>query len=328
MSVSTGSLNDLLKSRDLGCFLKNALRPEGIDAEDVLACSFECANEGGKLIREALKKRDKSMALAHSAKISDADLVTETDLSVERLVRSKLAQKFPGHLFVGEEGTSDAIGIGDRAGRFVWIVDPIDGTTNFVHSFPVVAVSIGFAYGDETLMGLVYNPMTEEAWFAWKNSGAFFMRSSGGISSIKTSGCSSLGSALVSTGFAVPLLRRKTPNRDAQEKLMSIVERNTRVLMTRSRDIRRIGSAACDLCYVAMGRTDVFYEFGIKEWDVAAGLLILEEAGGQVSTVGGLQPCSIRGRNIMGCSSSGLRMEMASALTDVDVVKLIEEVEK
>ena len=325
---SSPNLHISSEIEDLSQFLKHAVNLSGIEPETVLKFTLSCANEGGYLIREALKSREASKKRSHLAKISDADLVTETDISVEKLVRNRILEKFPGHLFIGEEGTSDVPVTNDRAGKYVWIVDPIDGTTNFVHSFPVVAISIGFALGDETLMGVVYNPVTDETWFGWKNCGAYFRNRSGEISQIQTSGCTSLGSALVSTGFAVPLFRRKITNAEAQSKLQSIVEKNTRALMTKSRDIRRIGSAACDLCYVAMGRTDVFFEFGIKEWDVAAGLLILQEAGGEVSTVGGLQPCSIRGRNIMGCSSSELRREMASVLTDVDVVSIIEEIEQ
>lgn len=328
MSRTVDSLLDFQDSDQCRRFLAGALTPEGIDSQKVFDTAVLCASEAGKVILKALKLREQPEQRNHASKISDADLVTETDVSVEKLIRSIIVERFPSHLFIGEEGVSGVVDCRERNGKFVWIVDPIDGTTNFVHSFPVVAVSIGFAYGDETLMGVVYNPMSQEAWFGWRNCGSYFIKPSGEVSRMKTSGCTSLGSALISTGFAVPLFRRITSHKHAQERLLNIVESNTRVLMSKSRDIRRIGSAACDLCFVAMGRTDAFFEFGIKEWDVAAALLILEEAGGDVSTVGGLQPCSIRGRNIMGCSTAELRKEMASVLIDTDVVRIIEEIEQ
>lgn len=280
------------------------------------------------MIRAALARRGERGSASHDTKISDADLVTETDVAVETMVRCRIATVFPDHLFVGEEGTGEPLNGCDRTGKFVWIVDPIDGTTNFVSTFPVVAVSIGFAYGDETIFGVVYNPMTDELWFAWKGCGAWMKKSNGEVVKIRTSGCETISSALISTGFAIPYFRRKTANVEAQKKLRSIIEQNTWTLMNSCRDIRRIGSAACDICYVAMGRTDTFYEFGIKEWDVAAALVILHEAGGDSSTVGGVKPYSIRGRNILAAASQKLRIALNQALVDKDVVQIIEEIEQ
>lgn len=279
------------------------------------------------MIRDSLAKRQTSASTLADTKVSAADLVTETDIAVEKAIRGRIAAAFPDHLFVGEEGTAAPISSAEREGKYVWIVDPIDGTTNFVHAFPIVAVSVAVAFEDEPILGVVYNPMTDELWFAWKGCGAFMKRVDGFIISIRTSGNTELSAAIVSTGFGVPSFRRVTANKQAQEKLMAIVEHNMRVLMTRSRDLRRIGSAACDICYVAMGRTDVYFEFGIKEWDIAAGLVVLAEAGGDSSTVGGVKPYSLRGRNVLVASSTELRLEMNRLLIDEHAVELIKQIE-
>ena len=321
------SFSDLLTA-DLSSFLQNAVNSDQINPNAVLACALCCAFEGGVMIRSALEARVSQTPVSLNTKSSAADLVTETDVAVEKAIRSRIASSFPEHLFVGEEGTSEPLNGADRSGSFVWIVDPIDGTTNFVHTFPIVTVSIGFAYGDETTMGVVYNPMTDELWFAWKGCGAFMKTVNGDVVQIRTSDCQSIDTALISTGFAVSLFRRKTANVAAQAALRSIIERNTWELMSKSRDIRRIGGAACDICYVAMGRTDSFFEFGIREWDIAAGLVILHEAGGESSTVGGLRPFSIRGRNVLTAASENLRRELSSVLIDTDVVSIIESIEK
>jgi fructose-1,6-bisphosphatase/inositol monophosphatase family enzyme len=228
-------------------------------ASEILKCALDCANEGGHMIREAISKRSSSASVFADTKVSAADLVTETDVAVEKAIRSRIEKLFPDHMFVGEESSVECTNDSDRTGRYVWIVDPIDGTTNFVHAFPVVAVSIGVAYGEETILGVVYNPLADELWFAWKGCGAFMKRRDGSIVRIHTSQCKELTSAIVSTGFGVPLFRRKTDKTEAQATMLSIVEHNTRVLMTKSRDIRRVGSAACDLCLVATGLTDCYF---------------------------------------------------------------------
>jgi myo-inositol-1(or 4)-monophosphatase len=321
------SICELLQSDTLNEFLRHPSSCSQEVAIQILRCALLCADEGGSMIRKAISTRVSSASQDANTKVSAADLVTETDLAVEKLIRNRINKTFTDHLFVGEEGSGASITVSEREGKFVWIVDPIDGTTNFVHAFPVVAVSIAVAFGDKPILGLIYNPLTNELWFAWKGCGAFMKQANGSLIPIATSGCKSLSSAIVSTGFAVPAFRRETANVAAKEKLQSIVEHNTRVLMTRSRDIRRIGSAACDICYVAMGRTDVYFEFGIKEWDIAAGLVILSEAGGDSSTVGGNTQYSIRGRNILVAASTELRLEMNSVLRDEGAVESIEQIE-
>lgn len=162
------------------------------------------------MIRSAIERRGSSASGLADTKVSAADLVTETDVAIENAIRSRIASTFPEHIIVGEEGTGDFVGESDRKGRFVWIIDPIDGTTNFVHAFPVVAVSIGVAFGDELVMGVVYNPLTDELWFAWKGCGAFFRRSSGTVSRIhiQVRGCRIINRLYRIRSTIVPSVKR------------------------------------------------------------------------------------------------------------------------
>ncbi len=153
-------------------------------------------------------------------------------------------------------------------------------------------------------------------------------RSDGTVHRIHTSKASNIGNSIISTGFGVNMFRRKTKAVEAQQAALALLEHNNRVLMTQSRDIRRIGGAACDICYVAMGRTDAYFEFGIKEWDIAAGLVVLREAGGSASTVGGIQPVPIRGRNVLVTATEPLRLQLSSVLSDNDINKLLDAIEQ
>jgi myo-inositol-1(or 4)-monophosphatase len=311
--------------------LQGAIEVGGVDPFRILECALLCANEGGDMIRNAVDSRESSAHKSHSSKMSAADLVTETDIAVEQSIRGRISRTFPSHLFVGEEGTGGVpVPLSERKDEVVWIVDPVDGTTNFVHGFPVVAVSIGVALGDNLFLGVVFNPLTDELWFAWKGCGAFMKRANSlSITRIHTSGSAAISESIISTGFGVPVFRKVTTTAlKQQQEYRDIVEHNNRVIMSRSRDIRRIGSAACDICYVAMGRTDSFYEFGVREWDMAAGLVILREAGGVASTIGGDKNLCIRGRNLLVAASEELRIELCSALIDKNAVALIEAVEK
>jgi len=327
----------LLNSNDLDKYLNNAYKNEFISCIDVLKCALLCAYEGGILIKTSVEQREKKNkeqridsadTIFHQIKSSDVDLVTETDIAVEKIIKLKILSFFPNHLFIGEEGDIKSIDSHERKDKFIWIVDPIDGTTNFIHSFPIVTISIGLAYEDENIFGLVFNPLTNELWFAWKNSGAYMKKVDGSIISISTSSCNQINSALISTGFGMYMLRSNN-NKAQQEihELLNIIEYNNRQLMLNCRDIRRIGSAACDLCYVAMGRTDAYYEFGIREWDIAAGLVILHEAGGSSSTVSGMTSYSLKNRNILVACNIKLRLLLNKILIDKDINRLIDVIE-
>lgn len=326
---ASGELADFLNS-DISSYISAANSQCGTSPIDILRCALQCADEGGEMIRKAISSRGSHGPNSVLTKVSAADLVTETDIAVEQAIRTRISRTFPEHLFVGEEGTNGTpVGVAEREGKLVWIVDPIDGTTNFVHGFPVVTVSVAVAFGDELILGVVYNPLMNELWFAWKGCGAFMRQANGSINRIHTAHTQVVDNALISTGFCVSRFRKETKTAvREQDQLREILEHNTRVLMTRSRDIRRIGSAACDICYVAMGRTDAFFEFGVKEWDIAGGLVVLHEAGGVSSTVGGKQPYSIRGQNLLVASTEALRQNLAGLLIDTNAVELIEIIEK
>jgi myo-inositol-1(or 4)-monophosphatase len=204
----------------------------------------------------------------------DVDLVTVADRTVEKLIKSRLSEAFPEHGIFGEEGTRERL-----AGEFRWYVDPLDGTTNFAHGFPQFCVSLGLeqrAAGiepgeDGTLVaGVIYDPMRDELFTAERGRGA---RLNGKL--IHASRIPELGEALVATGFP-SRKRHDSPNIHFYQEFT-----------LRSHGVRRAGSAALDLAYVAAGRMDAFWEFNLNPWDTAAGILLIEEAGGRVSDFSG-----------------------------------------
>jgi myo-inositol-1(or 4)-monophosphatase len=197
---------------------------------------------------------------------SEVDLVTTVDREAERIIVEIIADAFPEHGIVAEESSP-------RPGRdsYRWYIDPIDGTTNFAHGYPHFAVSIALACEDELLLGLVYDPMREEVFTALRGAGA---RLNG--APIAVSAVNALGGALLATGF--PYDRRQ----HAEFYLAFWLE-----ALRRAQGVRRAGAAALDLCWVACGRLDGFWEWKLHPWDVAAGRLIVEEAGGRVSDFSG-----------------------------------------
>ena len=214
------------------------------------------ARRGGAFIRSRYGERQQV-----SFK-SEVDQVTSVDREAERLIVDTLLGAFPAHGMVAEESTAQLGRDGYR-----WYVDPLDGTTNFAHAYPHFAVSIALARDDDFLLGVVYDPLRDETFAAVRGGGA---RLNG--SPIAVSETAVLERALVATGF--PYDRRQHARRYL---------RFWEEVMTRAQDVRRGGSAALDLCYVACGRLDAFWEWKLHPWDTAAGRLIVEEAGGRVT---------------------------------------------
>ena len=194
------------------------------------------------------------------------DLVTDVDVASEQLVRDAISQAFPDHTILGEEGGS--LGGDDR--RYRWLVDPLDGTTNYTHGFPVFCVSIGLEVDGQLQFGVVYAPSQDELYVAEAGRGASLNGQPIGVSEV-----GELRKAMVATGFPY--------DRDALPRAL----RSFEVLSVRSQAVRRVGSAALDLCYVACGRFDAYWEHIVKPWDVGAGALIVVEAGGQISATDG-----------------------------------------
>jgi len=199
----------------------------------------------------------------------DADLVTAADRASEALIRERVAKQFPSHDVMGEEQ-----GLKDRGSEYRWYVDPLDGTTNFAHGFPVFAVSMALEHRSGTegkrVAGVVYDPTRDELFIAEAGKGAQLNGKP-----IHVSKATQLKECLVATGFPSHK-RHKNPNIFFYHQIT-----------LRTHGVRRAGSAALDLCNVASGRFDGFWEFNLNPWDTAAGVLIVEEAGGKASRFDG-----------------------------------------
>lgn len=197
------------------------------------------------------------------------DLVTEIDLEIERAFRAMIAERFPAHVVLGEE--FEASGDREAASRFCWVLDPIDGTTNYAHGLPIFCASLALEIDGEAFVGAVYDPNRRELFTAERGQGAWL---NGAPLHVSTS--AALIDSLLVTGFHYNI------HKDSSELIELFGE-----FISRARAVRRLGSAALDLCYVAAGRFDAFWEHKLQPWDVAAGALIVHEAGGRVTTVDG-----------------------------------------
>jgi len=213
-------------------------------------------------------RRQAGHGLGRSTKSSPTDLVTEFDQAAERLIVDAIRADRPDDAIVGEEGT-DQPGISGYA----WHIDPIDGTTNFVYDLPAWSCSVGVTYDGATVAGAVYVPPLDELFTAAAGAGADLNGTA-----IRVNPISDTSVALVATGFAY-----QPTTRTAQAELVA-------ELIGHVRDIRRLGSAAIDLCHVACGRVDAYYELGLNSWDITAGELIAREAGASTSDWSGAAP--------------------------------------
>jgi myo-inositol-1(or 4)-monophosphatase len=194
------------------------------------------------------------------------DYVSEVDRAAERAIIEDIHRLYPDHAVLAEE--SGASGSGET----VWIIDPLDGTTNFLHGFPVFAVSIACEQRGRLEHGVIYDPLRQELFTASRGGGAHLENRR-----MRVSGLRGLDGALIATGFP---FRDDSPDVDVYLAMF-------RSVMTRTAGIRRAGAAALDLAYVAAGRVDGFWELGLKPWDTAAGVLMVQEAGGRVGRIGG-----------------------------------------
>lgn len=230
-------------------------------SQDILRGCLDIVRQSGEIVREHWARPSN---VRHKGRI---DLVTQTDLAVETFLKEKLAGLVPGAGFLAEESSSAE----QRPEGLCWIIDPVDGTTNFVHRIPQVGTSVALWNNDHVELGVVNVPMMDECFSAVRGGGAFCNGAPMAVSRAET-----LTDALVGTGFPY----------DFTGRLEKILERLALVL-PKSQGLRRIGAASVDLAYVACGRLDVFFEAGLKPWDFAAGLLLVEEAGGRVTNLRG-----------------------------------------
>ena len=196
------------------------------------------------------------------------DLVTEVDVAVERMFRAMIAERFPDHLVLGEELQQDDLRTRTAPG-YCWVFDPIDGTTNFAHGLPIFCASLGLELDGEAIVAAVYDPTRRELFTAERGQGA---RLNG--APIRVTQAETVIDSLLVTGFPYTVHQSETG-----EELVALFGH----FLGRSRAVRRLGSAALDLCYVAAGRLEGFYEATLKPWDSCGGALIVEEAGGRVT---------------------------------------------
>lgn len=218
------------------------------------------AEEAGKCLIRRFGKTNQI------SKKGEIDLVTEADLQSEKRILDIIGGSFPDDSILAEE-----TGKQENIKEHTWIIDPLDGTTNFAHGFPFFAVSIALQVKGEIVLGIVYNPCLKEHFEAVKGQG-----SSLNGKAIKVSENRELDSSLLATGFPYSI-------REDSEQVIGLLKK----ILVKAQGVRRAGAAAIDMCYVAAGRLDGFWEQGLKPWDTAAGSLIVQEAGGKISDYSG-----------------------------------------
>ena len=264
-----------------------------MDDKELLRCEqigVSLAIEAGKMMSSA-SGRNKEI----NEKESFADLVTETDKAVEQFLFNEFKRNFPDYRFIGEE-TSSKVGLTPDP---TWIIDPVDGTMNFVHTFPFVCVSIGLAVNKIPVLGIVYSPFLNKLYTARKGFGAVC----NGIPISVRQNCNSLKEAL--------LVCELGSQRDEEKR--NAVFRNLEAVAWSCHGIRSMGSAALNFCYIAEGFADAYWEFGLHVWDMAAAAVILTEAGGTImDTKGG--PLDIMSRRVLGACSEKIAVELSQRL--------------
>ncbi len=259
---------------------------------EFLEVAVEAAREAGAIL---LAEFGSPQRVGYKGEV---DLVTDADRRSEQAVVARLRSNFPKHAVVAEEGGGYDPAAGGLLSPYCWYVDPLDGTTNFAHGYPCFAVSIGLVEGDDLLVGVVYNPISGELFTAAKGEGAFLDHKR-----IQVSPVESLATSLLATGFP-SVKRAKNPNIHYYWDFTF-----------RSHGVRRDGSAALDLAALACGRFDGFWEFGLKPWDTAAGVLLVREAGGMATDFTG-RPYKLGGPELL-ASNRRIHTEMQRVAADI-----------
>jgi len=254
---------------------------------------FEQVVQAVRRAGELFSDRERAGQIKHKAA---TDYVTAVDVAVQEQLKRELAAITPDVQFMGEEQDNSSV---DRSGR-VWILDPVDGTTNLIHNFHHSAVSLALAEGGEVTMGLVYEPCAGDLWCARKGQGAFLNGEPISVSNAPT-----LGDALVSMGT----------NPGCREEGRRMLAR-MQALYDRCQDIRRLGAASIELCYLACGRVECYVEMGLKPWDYAAAMLIIQEAGGVVTNDAG-QPLGPFDGGGVAASNGKVQDELIALLREV-----------
>lgn len=261
------------------------------DLELTLRTAEPIARSAGDILREAYSQ---PRQIEYKGTVN---LVTQADRASERYIVAALGEAFPSHAVMAEEGSNT----GGQSG-LTWLIDPLDGTTNFAHGFPVFAVSMALRDARQVLAGIVYDPMRDECFTAAKGGGAMLNGRP-----IHVSGTPDMGQGLLATGFPYDRQTAEDNNTTALG-----------VLIRRCQGIRRAGAAALDLVYVACGRLDGYWEMRMQPWDIAAGMLIVREAGGRATSYHGAEQddAILSGGRIV-ASNSLIHDAMLAALADI-----------
>jgi myo-inositol-1(or 4)-monophosphatase len=254
--------------------------------------AISTAIEAGKILRDYFGRK---ITISHKGQI---DLVTEVDLLSEKYIKEQIASHYPKHQILAEEG-----GFTASSSDYRWIVDPLDGTTNYAHGYPIFCVSIALEYAGKLVLGVVYDPTRDELFVAEKGLGATLNNRA-----IQVSETALLKDALLVTGFPYDIKTNSNNN----------LNYFSRFALT-ARAVRRDGSAALDLCYTAAGRFDGFWEMHLGPWDAAAGILIIAEAGGKITRFDGndfeLYPSKTRTLEVL-ATNKLIHEDMIKVLSD------------
>ncbi|XP_065132456.1 inositol monophosphatase 1 [Paramisgurnus dabryanus] len=252
------------------------------DWQDAMDHAVTLARKAGEIVRDAVQNDLKIMC-----KSSSVDLVTKTDQNVEQLIITSVKEKFPTHCFIGEESVAagEPCVLTDSP---TWIIDPVDGTTNFVHGYPFVAISIGFAVNKALEFGVVYSCVEDKMYTARKGKGAFCNGQP-----LQVSDQEEINQSIIATEFG--------SNRDPHvvDKIFSSMRK---ILCLPVHGIRGVGSAAINMCLVATGSVEAYYEIGIHCWDMAAAAVIVSEAGGVLRDVEG-GPMDLMSRGVVAANN-------------------------
>lgn len=257
------------------------------------------ARTAGELLRQGLAA-DKT--IRHKSSV--IDLLTEYDEAADKLITERIREIYPQHQIITEESDQPGRITENHESSYTWYIDPLDGTNNFAHGYPIFSTSIALYREEQPLVGIVYDPNRDECFGAISGQGAY-LATRDQTQSIAVSQASELVHSLLATGFPYD---RQYSDFDNLAQLRS--------LLKKAQGIRRSGSAAIDLAYVAAGRLDGFWEFKLSSWDVAAGICLVQEAGGFVSDVQG-HPCSLSPHKSIIASNGRIHQAMQSLLAVV-----------
>ncbi|MGC9323578.1 MAG: inositol monophosphatase family protein [Desulfomonilia bacterium] len=235
------------------------MKLSALTSDAMIDFAIQTAKKAGEVIRNGMGK---AVDVQHKGRI---DLVTQIDRGSQRIIVEEIGRAFPTHSILAEEGGSKQTG-----SRMRWIIDPLDGTVNFVHGIPIFCVSIALYRSEEPILGVCFNPITNEVYWAQEGRGAYCDEQR-----LSVSNTEHLIDSLVATGFPYT------------QQNIDVLTKRFLMVLSRVQGVRRLGSAALDLCYVASGAFDAFWEEGLNPWDMAAGVLILAEARGRISSLDG-----------------------------------------